>query len=54
LPDPDYHALIEQAARAFEAKVAEVIDAYERNSEAFHIAEYIEPITDEIQIQTEP
>jgi hypothetical protein len=54
LPDPAYHALIEQAARSFEAKVAEVIDAYERNSEPFHIAEYIEPITDEIQIQTEP
>jgi hypothetical protein len=51
--DPDYHALIEQAAIAFEAKVAEVIAAYNRNSEPFHIAEYIEPLTDTIQI-TEP
>jgi hypothetical protein len=52
--DPAYHALIEAAAHAFEAKVAEVIAAYERNSEPYHIAEYIEPITDTIQITTEP
>lgn len=51
--DPAYHALIEQAAIAFEAKVAEVIAAYIANSEHFHIAEYIEPLTDKIQI-TEP
>ena len=48
--DPSYHALIEQAAKAFEAKVAEVIAAYEYNSGAFHTAPYIEPITDEIQL----
>jgi len=52
--DPDYHALIEAAAIAFEAKVAEVIAAYGSNSKTFHIADYIEPITDEIQITTEP
>ena len=52
--DPLYHALIEQAAKAFEAKVAEVMMAYAANSEPFHMAEYIEPITDEIQITTEP
>lgn len=52
--DPAYHALIEQAAKAFEAKVAEVMMAYAANSEPFHMAEYIEPITDEIQITTEP
>jgi len=51
--DPAYHALIEQAAQAFEAKVAEVIAAYERNADGMVIADYIEPITDEIQI-TEP
>jgi hypothetical protein len=48
--DPAYHALIEAAAHAFESKVAGVIAAYERNSEPFHMADYIEPITDEIQI----
>ena len=53
-PDPAYHALIEQAAKAFEAKVVEVMMAYAANSEPFHMAEYIEPITDEIQITTEP
>ena len=52
--DPAYHALIEQAAKAFEDKVSEVVAAYEYNSGAFHMAEYIEPITDEIQITTEP
>jgi predicted phage-related endonuclease len=51
--DPAYHALIEHAAHAFEAKVAEVIAAYERNADGMVIADYIEPITDEIQI-TEP
>jgi hypothetical protein len=50
LADPAYHALIEQAAIAFEAKVAEIIAAYKRNAEPFHIADYIEPITDDIQI----
>ena len=52
--DPDYHALIEQAAKAFEAKVAEVIIAYDLNSDGMIMADYIEPITDEIQITTEP
>jgi len=52
--DPDYHALIEQAAKAFEAKVKEVIAAYELNADGFIMADYIEPITDEIQITTEP
>jgi hypothetical protein len=51
--DPVYHALIEAAAQAFEAKVAEVIAAYERNANGFITAEYIEPITDTIQITTE-
>lgn len=49
--DPDYHALIEQAAKAFEAKVAEVIRAYELNAYGFIMAEYIEPLTDEITIE---
>lgn len=48
--DEAYHELIEQAAQEFENKVAEVIEAYESNSKEFHLAEYIEPITDEIQI----
>ena len=52
--DHDYHALIEQAAKAFEAKVLEVIAAYERNSDGMIMADYIEPLTDEIQITTEP
>lgn len=52
--DPDYHALIEAAAQAFEAKVTEVIAAYERNAKGLQIAEYIEPLTDNIQITTEP
>lgn len=52
--DLAYHALIEDAAKLFEAKVAEVITAYQRNSEPFHMADYFEPITDEIQITTEP
>lgn len=52
--DPAYHELIEAAAIAFEAKVAEVIAAYERNSEPFHMADYYEPITDEITLTTEP
>lgn len=47
--DPVYHELIEQAAIAFEAKVAEVIAAYTSNSNGFIIAEYYEPITDEIK-----
>jgi hypothetical protein len=51
--DPAYHALIEQAAQAFEAKVSEVIAAYKRNADGMIMADYIEPITDEIQI-TEP
>lgn len=45
-----YHELIEQAAQSFEAKVAEVIAAYERNSESYHMADYITPITDEITL----
>jgi predicted phage-related endonuclease len=53
-PDTDYHALIEQAAQAFEGRVSEIIAAYKRNADTFHIADYIEPITDDIQIQTEP
>lgn len=48
--DAAYHELIEQAAKAFEIKVAEVIEAYNKNSENFHLSEYIKPITDEIQI----
>lgn len=52
--DPAYHALIEQAAVAFEAKVNEVITAYLANAHPFHMAEYIEPLTDEIQINIEP
>ena len=52
--DPKYHALIEAAAQAFEAKVNDVIAAYERNSKYLYIADYIEPITDEITINTEP
>ena len=48
--DHAYHALIEQAATAFEQKVAEVIAAYERNSESYHMADYIAPITDEITL----
>lgn len=48
--DPAYHALIEQAARAFEQKVDEIILAYERNSESYHMADYITPITDEITL----
>jgi predicted phage-related endonuclease len=52
--DPAYHALIEAAAKAFEAKVAEVIAAYTANSEPFHMADYYEPITDEITLTTEP
>lgn len=49
--DEDYHELIEQAAQAFEDKVAEVIATYESNSKEFHLAEYIEPVTDEIEIE---
>jgi len=52
--DPDYHALIESAAIAFEAKVNDVIATYELNSNGMIMAEYIEPLTDEIQITTEP
>jgi predicted phage-related endonuclease len=48
--DPAYHALIEQAAQAFEGRVSEIIAAYKRNAETFHIADYVEPITDTIQI----
>lgn len=50
IPDPVYHALLEQAAKTFEAKVAEIILAYERNSESYHMADYITPITDEITL----
>lgn len=49
--DEDYHELIEQAAQAFEDKVSEVITTYESNSKEFHLAEYIEPITNEIEIE---
>lgn len=52
--DPDYHELIEQAAKAFEAKVAEVIRTYDLNADGMILADYIEPLTDEIQITTEP
>lgn len=52
--DIAYHAMIEQAAKAFETKVAEVIFAYNLNSNGFIMADYYEPITDEIQITTEP
>lgn len=52
--DPAYHALIEQAAKLFEVKVAEVISAYDLNSNGFIMADYNEPITDEIQITQEP
>jgi len=51
--DEDYHELIEQAAKEFEDKVAGVIEAYNKNSKEFHLAEYIEPITDEITLTTE-
>jgi predicted phage-related endonuclease len=51
--DPAYHELLLQAAHAFEAKVSDVIAAYQHNSKEFHLADYIEPITDEIQITTE-
>jgi predicted phage-related endonuclease len=51
--DPAYHALIEQAAQAFEGRVFEIIAAYKRNADGMIMADYIEPITDEIQI-TEP
>jgi hypothetical protein len=52
--DLAYHALIEQSATIFEAKVAEVITSYVANSNGFIMADYNEPITDEIQITTEP
>lgn len=48
--DPDYHAIIEQAAESFERQVSAVIAAYDLNSEPFHMADYYEPITDEINI----
>jgi predicted phage-related endonuclease len=48
--DPAYHELIEQAAQAFEGRVSEIIAAYKRNADGFIMADYIEPITDEIQI----
>jgi hypothetical protein len=48
--DLAYHALIEQAAEAFDAKVAEVISSYATNSNGFIMADYYEPITDEINI----
>ena len=51
--DPEYHALIEAAAKAFEAKVNEVVAAYERNSQHLYMADYIEPITDEITLTEE-
>lgn len=46
--DPEYHALIEAAAKAFEAKVVEVIASYQANAKWLQIAPYIEPITDQI------
>ena len=52
--DPAYHDLIEQSATIFEAKVAEVITSYVANSNGFIMADYNEPITDEIQITQEP
>ena len=52
--DLAYHELIEQAAKLFEAKVAEVITSYVANSNGFIMADYFEPITDEIQITQEP
>jgi hypothetical protein len=52
--DLAYHALIEQAATIFEAKVAEVITSYVANSNGFIMADYNEPITDEITLTTEP
>lgn len=48
--DPSYHALIEQAARTFETKVAEVIAAYNDKSRSYHMADFVQPIADEIQI----
>lgn len=51
--DPAYHELIEKAAIAFEAKVNEVVDAYERNSQHLYMADYYEPITDEITLTEE-
>jgi hypothetical protein len=48
--DPAYHALIDAAAVEFEGKVAEVIAAYTDNADGLPIADYIEPITDNIQI----
>lgn len=50
LADPEYHALIEAAAIQFEAKVNEVVEMYGYKSEHLHIADYIEPLTDNIQI----
>jgi hypothetical protein len=52
--DSAYHAMIEQAAQAFEGRVSEIIAAYKRNADGLITAEYIEPITDTIQITTEP
>ena len=52
--DLAYHELIEQAAKLFEAKVAEVITSYVANSNGFIMADYFEPIKDEIQITQEP
>lgn len=48
--DPAYHALIEQAATNFEKQVQWVVESYNGNAAHFHIAEYRQPITDEIQI----
>lgn len=53
-PDLAYHELIEAAAKAFETKVNEVIAAYKRNADGFITANYIKPITDEINLTTEP
>jgi hypothetical protein len=48
-PELAYFDLIEQAANHFEAKVAEVVAAYETNANGYKVAQYIEPITgDEI------
>lgn len=48
--DNDYHALIEKAAKTFEASVQKVIDAYKANAHGMITSDFIQPITDEIQI----
>jgi hypothetical protein len=44
--DPAYHALIEQAAKKFEADVQKVIADYLANSEGMPVAEYMEALGD--------